>query len=83
MAAELHTNSRYISDTIKAETGMSFANYINTYRIEEAKRLLRSHPEEKIISVSIAAGFANERTFFRTFKAMTGQTPKEWLQDPK
>ena len=83
MAAELHTNSRYISDTIKAETGMSFANYINSYRIEEAKRLLRSHPEEKIISVSIAAGFANERTFFRTFKAMTGQTPKEWLQDPK
>jgi AraC-like DNA-binding protein len=33
----------------------------------------------KIAALSTASGFANETTFFRAFKALTGMTPKEWM----
>lgn len=79
MAAILGTNRRFISDCINSQTGRSFAQYVNTYRIEHAKRLLRQNNGQKIVSVYYESGFANETTFFRTFKSVTGMTPKEWL----
>ena len=79
MAAILGTNRRFISDCINSQTGRSFAQYVNTYRIEHAKRLLRQNNGQKIASVYCESGFANETTFFRTFKSVTGMTPKEWL----
>ncbi len=27
----------------------------------------------------LASGFANDTTFYRTFKTLTGLSPKEWL----
>lgn len=79
MAAILGTNRRFISDCINSQTGCSFAQYVNTYRIEHAKRLLRQNAGQKIADVYYESGFANETTFFRTFKSVTGMTPKEWL----
>lgn len=79
MAAILGTNRRFISDCINSQTGCSFAQYVNTYRIEHAKRLLHQNAGQKIADVYYEAGFANETTFFRTFKSVTGMTPKEWL----
>jgi AraC-like DNA-binding protein len=39
----------------------------------------------KITEVFLSSGFANETTFFRIFKAVTGMTPNEWkanMQSP-
>jgi AraC-like DNA-binding protein len=33
----------------------------------------------KLVAVIEQSGFASESTFFRTFKAVTGLSPKEWL----
>jgi len=41
---------------------------------------MRTSPEKKVSSLYAEAGFANESTFFRTFKAYTGVTPKEWME---
>ena len=79
VAALLGTNRRFISDSINSQAGCSFAQYVNTYRIEHAKRLLRQNAGQKIADVYYESGFANETTFFRTFKSVTGMTPKEWL----
>ena len=79
LAAVLGTNRRFISDCINSQQGCSFTQYVNNYRIEHAKRLLRQNPDKKITDVYIESGFANEGSFFRTFKAVTGMTPKEWL----
>lgn len=78
VAAALGTNRRYISDCISSQMGCSFSQYINTYRIDHAKRVLRQNPEKKITDVYIESGFSNEVTFFRTFKSITGMTPREW-----
>jgi YesN/AraC family two-component response regulator len=80
VATLLATNSRYISESIKATRGITFVHFINTYRVTYAQQLLRQQPDIKTTEVYIKSGFANETSFFRTFKAHTGMTPKEWLQ---
>lgn len=79
VAAALGTNRRFVSDCINSQTGSSFAQYVNAYRIDYAKRVLRHNPDKKITDVYHESGFANESTFFRTFKSVMGMTPKEWL----
>lgn len=79
VAAVVGTNSRYVSDCIKASHGCAFSQFVNNYRIEHSKRLLLQQPDTKITSVALQSGFANETSFFRTFKSMTGMTPREWV----
>ncbi len=77
LASILETSPRIISETIKVCRGYSFIQFVNLYRIEYAKRLLRQ-PGVKVVSVYMESGFSNETSFFRTFKSLTGMTPKEW-----
>ena len=78
LADRLSINSRNLSDCIRKTTNDSFANFINAYRIEYAKQLMREQPDMKLSEVFLSSGFANETTFFRIFKAVTGMTPNEW-----
>ena len=78
VAKSLATNASYISSCVNALRGSSFNQFVNSYRIDYAKKLLRQHPDKKVSEVWALSGFANETSFFRTFKAMTGQTPTEW-----
>lgn len=77
-ALGVHRNT--ISACINAQKGCSFNQFINDYRIEYAKKLLRETDEIKIAHICHEAGFATESTFFRAFKASTGMTPKEWAE---
>ena len=76
-ALSVHRNA--VSASINAQQGCSFNQFINNYRMEKAKMLLRQVPNMKISTVGLESGFANERTFFRVFKEATGMTPKEWV----
>lgn len=74
----LGTNRTYISNCLKKELNQSFPQFIKTYRVDYAKQLLTRHPDKKILAVATEAGFANESSFFRAFKEITGITPNEW-----
>lgn len=80
VAATLGTNTRYVSDSIKTCEGISFAQFVNAYRIAHAKQLLSNNPDKKVAEICVSSGFATETSFFRTFKSFTGMTPREWLQ---
>ena len=79
LATALGTNRRAVSDCINSQKGCTFTQFVNQYRIDHAKRVLRQNPDKKIVDIYLESGFANEGSFFRTFKAVTGMTPKEWL----
>ena len=79
VAAALGVSSRTVSDTIKTSRGCSFAQFVNGYRIEYAKQLMKDRPDIKMTAVFVESGFSNEMSFFRTFKTFTGMTPKEWI----
>ena len=75
----LGTNVRYLSDCINRKAGCSFIDYVNGYRIRYAQRLLYENPDMRLSEISEESGFSSEVTFYRNFKARTGQTPSEWL----
>ncbi len=78
LANAVGSNRRAVSDCINSQAGNSFNQYVNTFRTEHAKRIIRQYPDRKLSDIYIESGFANETSFFRTFKALTGMTPKEW-----
>ena len=78
LAAQLGESRNAISNCIRIEEGCTFPNFVNAYRVNYAKQLMLDNPEAKISSLYPKAGFANETSFFRTFKEFTGQTPSEW-----
>lgn len=80
VAAALGTNITYISACINGQAGMSFNDYVMTYRIRYAQRLMRENPGIKLQQVGEDAGFTNERTFYRSFKKITGLTPGQWKE---
>ena len=79
LATALGTNRRAVSDCINSQKGCTFTQFVNIYRVEHAKRVMRQNPNKKVADIYLESGFANEGSFFRTFKAVTGMTPKEWL----
>ena len=78
LAKAIGSNRRAVSDCINSQAGCSFNQYVNTFRTEHAKRIIRQHPGRKLSDIYLESGFANETSFFRTFKALTGMTPSEW-----
>lgn len=79
VSSMLSTNSRYVSEAIKSQRDCSFTQFVNGYRVEHAKRLMRENPDRKITEIAVLSGFSGESSFFRTFKTFTGLTPKEWI----
>ena len=78
LANAVGSNRRAVSDCINSQAGCSFNQYVNTFRTEHAKRIIRQYPDRKLSDIFVEAGFANETSFFRTFKALTGMTPTEY-----
>lgn len=83
VATALDTNSRYVSDCIKAAKGCAFLKFVNGYRIGYAQHLLSQYPEKKISNIATESGFSSDKSFLRTFREFTGTTPAEWRNSPQ
>ncbi len=79
IAGQLGISHRYMSDSIKAETGKTAIEQINLYVIEEAKNLLLA-PHASVSETAYQLGFEYPQYFSRLFKKKTGQTPKEYIE---
>lgn len=72
------TNASYFYYFMRDVVNASFFDYVNSYRIEEAKGLLLKG--EKVDLLAEAVGYNSANTFRRAFKKITGLTPSEWRQ---
>ncbi len=79
LANQLGVSHRYMSDTIKAETGKTAVDQINLYLIEEAKNLLLA-PNASISETAYKLGFEYPQYFSRLFKKKVGISPKEYIE---
>ena len=78
IATQLGVHQNEVSACINTIKNCSFSQFVNGYRIAYAQQQLREHPDKKMSQVGLESGFANDTTFFRIFKTVTGMTPNEW-----
>ena len=65
----------YISQAINENTQKSFPDYINYFRIEEAKKMLLAKKPDTIFAIALDVGFNSKAAFYNAFKKMTNTTP--------
>lgn len=77
LSEELHMSTGKLSSLINQYSGNNFSDYINSLRVEEAKKLLENPDFEgyTIVSIGLECGFNSKSTFYAAFKKFTGQTP--------
>ena len=77
LARHLGEQRHHISQSVNEQSGVSFPNYISSFRIKEAQELLRtkSKREMNINEVAFAVGFNTKKAFNLAFKNKTGMTP--------
>jgi AraC-like DNA-binding protein len=59
---------------------ITFRQWINSLRIEEAKRIITNNPKTTMTELTSRLGYADTSTFFRQFKAKEGVQPSVWKQ---
>ncbi len=80
MCDELYLSTSQFSVVFKEGTGMTFIEYLTTFRIEQAKKLLRT-TDKKSYEIAEETGYADPRYFSIIFKKYTGVTPMEYRKE--
>jgi len=76
VADMLSSNGTYISKAINQCSGMSFNNYINSYRIKEIISALSDPSDGRPLKqIADEAGYGNIATMYRYFQKETGMSP--------
>ncbi|RXP44797.1 AraC family transcriptional regulator [Lutibacter sp. HS1-25] len=78
VAKNIGTNRSYVSKVINESFECNFNLFVNKYRVNEAKLLLKNHPELTIAEISERAGFGSVNSFIRIFRNVENYTPTEF-----
>ncbi|WP_061272802.1 helix-turn-helix domain-containing protein [Leptospira interrogans] len=80
VSEELGISVHQLSFFLNNHLGMNFNNYINRFRVEEAKSMLINDPSRSVVSVGIAVGFNSNSSFYKAFLKETGMSPKQFRE---
>ncbi|MFC2084072.1 helix-turn-helix domain-containing protein [Bacteroidota bacterium] len=80
LAGMLSLSTHHLSQVINEKTGNNFFDYINSYRVEEAKLLLEDQSKNNltITSIGFEAGFNSVSSFNSVFKKFMKTTPSQY-----
>lgn len=79
IADELNVSLPYLSTLFKMETGQTLVKYITSYRIEQAKYLLRMS-NMKVADVAEKVGYLNTSYFISLFRNREGCSPQQYRE---
>lgn len=78
LAVALGTNRTYLSNYLNRELKVSFYDYINSFRVARACRMIEEDPDVTVPHIVESCGFNSLSTFRRSFTRETGQTYGEY-----
>jgi len=81
LAAQLEILPKHLSQIVNEHLQQSFRDFVNGYRVEEAKRQLREDPQLTVLGIAHQVGFNTNDAFYRAFKKVTGTTPSAYRKD--
>lgn len=73
----VNLTSVYFCILFKRETGVTFIDYLNKFRVDTAKKMLKD-TRFNINEIAEKCGYQDSRYFSRTFKKIIGITPSEY-----
>lgn len=74
-------NSKYVSQSIKLNTGKNFNSFIHSIRIAEAKKLMLTTEKNQPLNINdlmFEVGYNSRSTFNQAFQKETGMSPQEF-----
>ncbi|TMU55139.1 helix-turn-helix domain-containing protein [Flagellimonas algicola] len=83
LSEKLGSSVHHVSQAINQSSGMTFPDFINSFRIEEAKKRLLKPKPDTIFAISLDVGFNSKAAFYTAFKKVTSQTPTEFKKASK
>jgi len=83
MSQYLKIGRTTLSTFINNEEAMNFNMWINSLRIEEAKKSLIEFPEYNLAQIAEMTGYSESSNFSRQFKNITKVSPSVWRQNNK
>lgn len=80
IALMLGTNRTYISRIVNEEMQTNFCDWVNSFRVEYVKRIMKNPEFNSLSMLQIAemSGFSSLSAFYRVFKAKEGIAPGEY-----
>jgi AraC-like DNA-binding protein len=80
LSEEFNIHHKFLSQIINSQFGQNYYDFVNYYRIEEAKEIITKNNDEKmtILEILYEAGFNSKSAFNNAFKKSTGITPSEF-----
>lgn len=80
LSLRLSVPSKKLSQLLNETFRQNYFDFINSYRIEEAKRLIgeSNDPKITVLEIMYQAGFNSKSSFNTLFKKKTGLTPSEY-----
>ncbi|UOQ52039.1 helix-turn-helix domain-containing protein [Hymenobacter cellulosivorans] len=82
LARQLELPKHRLSQVLNEQLGKNFYDFVNEYRVEEVKHLLRDprYAHYSTLGIAEEAGFNSKATFNAVFKKITGVTPSEYAK---
>lgn len=80
IAEEFSITPAYVSMLFKKEHQLNFKDYLNQFRIKEAKDIIKSNPHIKNAEIASRIGFNSVNTFIRIFKKYEGISPGRYIE---
>ena len=81
LAEKLNTSSHYLSQLLNDNLDTSFSRYINNWRVETAKEMIKKNNQFTLEAIGLEAGFSSKSSFYSTFKKITGTTPAAYKRE--
>ena len=72
----------HISETLSQHLGVNFFDFVNSYRADEAKRLL-AETELTILEIALEVGYNSRSTFNTAFKKHVGSPPSTYRENAR
>lgn len=78
VAQKLGISTHELSKIMNANLGKNFTDFINEYRVKEAKELLKTNTLYTIEAIGNQCGFNSKSAFYKAFKKSTNTTPAKF-----